>query len=73
MKRFSIIPIIGLFAPTAAIATVLSELAKFPTMATSDALNNCSKMPVAATGKAYCGILFQIEPFKISKFLCFLL
>jgi len=72
MKRFRITPITGLLAPTAAMATVRSVLEKFPTIAISDALNSCSRIPVAATGRAYRGILFQIEPFRISSFaVCF--
>lgn len=52
MNRLRITPITGLFAPTAAIATVRSVLAKLPTIAISEALKSCSRIPVAATGSA---------------------
>ena len=70
INRFKIKPIMGLFAPTAATATVLSPAEKLPTTAMSEALNNCSRMAVAATGRAYRGSLFQIEPWSISIFAC---
>jgi len=62
IKKLSIRPIIGAFAPTAATATTLAPRAKLPTMAISEALKICSKIPVAATGRAYCISLFQIGP-----------
>ena len=70
INKFSIRPIIGLFAPTAATATVLSVCAKFPTIAISDALKSCSSIPVAAIGRAKTGSLFHILPLSISSF-CF--
>lgn len=66
MKRFSISPMTGLFAPTAATAIVLLSPVKLPTTARSEALKSCSSMAVAATGSAKSGSLFQIEPFSIS-------
>lgn len=73
IKRFKIKPMIGLFAPTAATHAVRFAPVKFPTMAISDALNNCSRIPVAATGSAYCGSLFHMEPYNISIFCAFIL
>ena len=52
IKKLSMSPMTGLFAPTAATATVLSDPVKFPTMARSEALKSCPKIPVAATGSA---------------------
>ena len=66
INKFRISPISGLFAPTAATATVLSPLEKLPTMAISDALNSCSRIAVAATGSAKRGSLSQSDPCSIS-------
>jgi hypothetical protein len=52
INKLSISPMIGLFAPTAATAAVLSVCAKLPTIAISDALKSCSSIPVAAIGSA---------------------
>ena len=56
----------GLVAPMAATAIVLTSPAKLPTIAMSDALKSCSSTPVAATGRAYRIILFQTGPLSIS-------
>lgn len=68
IRKFTMSPITGPFAPTAATAAVLLSPAKLPTTARSDALNNCSSIAVAATGSANSGSLFQIEPLSISIF-----
>ena len=68
IRKFTISPITGPFAPTAATAAVLLSPAKLPTTARSDALKSCSSIAVAATGSANSGSLFQIEPLSISIF-----
>ena len=67
MKRFTIRPMMGLLAPTAATAAVRSAPVKLPTTATSEALKSCSSIAVAATGRANRGSLSQIEPCSISN------
>ena len=71
MKRLTMRPMIGPFAPTAATATVRASPVKLPTMATSEAWKSCSKIAVAATGRAKSGSLFQMEPCSMS-ISCFL-
>lgn len=68
IRKFTISPITGPFAPTAATAAVLLSPAKLPTTARSDALKSCSSIAVAATGSANSGSLLQIGPFSISIF-----
>lgn len=62
---------IALFVLTAATDTVRRAPVKLPTTAISAALNSCPKIAVAATGRANCGILFQIDPCSISSCLLF--
>ena len=65
-NRKIIIPIIGKSVPTAAMAAVLSLLAKLPAMTTSVAVKNCSKIAVAATGIENLNILSHKEPLSMS-------
>ena len=62
MNRLSKRLVMGVFEPTAAMATGPASPERWPTIIVSISELICSRMPVSATGSAKAGIVRQSEP-----------